>query len=46
MTKYKWLRTIFIVLGLVLVVIGICTGDFVDVFHKAIKICYECIGIG
>lgn len=46
MTKYRILRAIFLVLGLVLVVVGLCTGEHVDVFHKATKICYECIGIG
>lgn len=46
MIKYKLVRTIFIAIGLVLVVVGLCTGEFMDVFHKATKICYECIGIG
>ena len=46
MTKYKWLRTIFIVLGMVLLGVGLYTAEFMDIFHKATIICYECIGIG
>lgn len=30
----------------VLIVIGIFTGDFIDVLQKAIRICIECIGLG
>ena len=33
-------------LGAVLVIIGICSGGFWDVLNKAIRICYECMGIG
>ncbi|MCR5060451.1 MAG: hypothetical protein K6A80_05385 [Saccharofermentans sp.] len=29
-----------------LIVVGIVSGDFSDVFNKARMICYECIGIG
>lgn len=32
--------------GIVLVVVGIRHGDYADVMNKAIRICYECIGIG
>lgn len=46
MIKYKLLRVIFIALGVALVAVGLCTGEFMDIFHKATKICYECIGIG
>ena len=32
--------------GVVLVVVGIFNKDYIDVMNKAIRICYECIGIG
>lgn len=46
MNKYRLLRIIMLILGIVLLTIGIATGDFANVFRKASKICYECIGIG
>lgn len=44
--KNKILMTAFLVIGAVLLAAGIAGGDFTDVFLKASKICYECIGIG
>lgn len=32
--------------GIMLVAVGIRHGDYADVMNKAIRICYECIGIG
>lgn len=46
MTKYKILRILFLIIGLGLLITGIITGDFVYIFRKAVKICYECVGIG
>lgn len=40
------IRACVVALGIVLVVIGLIRGDYMDVMHKAIRICYECIGIG
>lgn len=35
-----------LVVAAALLVVGIITGDVVNVFRKATMICYECIGIG
>ena len=32
--------------GIMLVAVGIRHGDYADVMNKAVRICYECIGIG
>jgi nitrogen fixation-related uncharacterized protein len=44
--KMILIRIAIIAVALVLLVIGIRGGDYVDVMNKAIRICYECIGIG
>lgn len=46
MDKWKLLRIAFLVLGVILLAAGIIVSDFTNVFLKASKICYECIGIG
>ncbi|MCR4717099.1 MAG: hypothetical protein K5656_07955 [Lachnospiraceae bacterium] len=46
MDKTKLLRVVIIILGIALVVLGIFHNDVRDVLNKAIRICYECIGIG
>jgi hypothetical protein len=33
-------------LAVFLIVYGVITGEFNDVFNKARMICYECIGLG
>lgn len=35
-----------LIAALVLILAGLLQGDFQDVKNKAIRICYECIGIG
>ena len=35
-----------IVAGVIMLAVGIATGGVSDVLNKAIRICYECIGIG
>jgi hypothetical protein len=35
-----------IVLALVLIVTGVMRGDALDIYRKAARICFECIGIG
>ena len=35
-----------IIAGVLLLAVGIATGGVSDVLNKAIRICYECIGIG
>lgn len=42
----KLLRAVLLLAGIILLAIGIYTGDFANIFLKASKICYECIGIG
>jgi hypothetical protein len=44
--KKMIVRGVILVLALTLIVIGLSSGDFKDVMVKAIKICFECIGIG
>lgn len=40
----KWLLGVSI--GLLLFVMGFVTQQYEDIYHKAIMICLECIGIG
>lgn len=40
------IRAGLIAVGIILVVIGIHNGGYADIMNKAIRICYECIGIG
>ncbi len=46
MKRSRIIRIIVLILGAAFLGVGIYTGDFVGVFRKATKICYECIGIG
>lgn len=46
MNKKRMIRIALIAVGLFLVVFGVSKGDYNDVMNKAIRICYECIGIG
>lgn len=34
------------VLGIAMMVYGVCRGELTTVFTKAVNICLECIGIG
>lgn len=40
------IRAGLIAVGIILSVIGIHNGGYADIMNKAIRICYECIGIG
>jgi len=40
------IRIVFLILGAVLLILGLCDGGFRDVKNKAVQICYECMGIG
>ena len=44
--KKQIVRGVILVLALALIVIGLISGGFKDVIVKAIRICFECIGIG
>lgn len=44
--KQKWIRRVLIVVAIALIFSGIFRNDINDVMNKAIRICYECIGIG
>lgn len=46
MNKRKVLRLVFLILAVVLIGLGIYTGDYLGVLRKATMICFECIGIG
>ena len=48
-TTYKpmhIIRICLVLLGAGLIVMGINNGDYADIMNKAVRICYECIGIG
>lgn len=42
----NWIRGGILAAAAVLLVLGIFQGGHTDVRNKAIRICYECIGIG
>lgn len=42
----NWIRGGILTAAAVLLVLGIFQGGHTDVRNKAIRICYECIGIG
>lgn len=44
--KTELIRKGILIVAIVLIMIGLGQGGFVDVMNKAIRICYECIGIG
>lgn len=44
--KQKWGRRALIAVAVALIVAGVLRNDVNDVKNKAIRICYECIGIG
>lgn len=42
----KFIRKGLLITALVLILVGINQNGFQDIKNKAIRICYECIGIG
>lgn len=42
----KYGRKGLLVAAIVLILVGMFQGGFRDVKNKAVRICYECIGIG
>lgn len=46
MKKILLLRITVIAAAIILIVMGMIQNGYMDVMNKAIRICYECIGIG
>lgn len=46
MKRKNLLSLLFLFLGIVLIALGIQSGENEVVWEKAVKICLECIGIG
>lgn len=44
--RQKWIRRVLIAVAVILIFAGVLRNDVNDVMNKAIRICYECIGIG
>lgn len=44
--KVKIIRKGILITAIVLILIGLNRNGFNDIRNKAIRICYECIGIG
>ena len=42
----KWIRKGLVIAAIALILVGLHQDGFKDVKNKAIRICYECIGIG
>ena len=42
----KFIRKGLLITALMLILVGINQNGFQDIKNKAIRICYECIGIG
>lgn len=42
----KYIRGVILIAGIILLVLGIFQNGQTDIRNKAIRICYECIGIG
>ena len=40
------LQILFLVCSVILLITGIIVGDCTSIFHKAVFVCMECIGIG
>lgn len=41
-----WVRNSLFLAAIVLLLLGVFRSDHIDVKNKAVRICYECIGIG
>ena len=44
--KNKILTFLLILIGIVFIVLGFLRSDNLEVLNKAIRVCFECIGIG
>lgn len=44
--KHQCMRWGLLIAGIILILMGIRQNGFQDIRNKAIRICYECIGIG
>ena len=46
MLSAKYIRGVILIAGIILLILGISQNGQTDIRNKAIRICYECIGIG
>lgn len=46
MKRKNIIRTVCLVIGCVLIMLGVLRGEPEAVLQKAVKLCLECIGIG
>lgn len=44
--KHKSLQILLIFIAVVFIVLGFLRSDNIEVLNKAIRVCFECIGIG
>lgn len=44
--KHQYMRWGLLIAGIVLILVGVSKNGFQDIRNKAIRICYECIGVG
>ena len=44
--KINIIRIILLLIAVTFIIIGLVQGGYMDVMNKAIRICFECIGIG
>ena len=46
MRRSSVIRVILLILAVGWIAIGLVTGEYREVYRKAVMICYECVGIG
>ena len=42
----RYLQTIFLIIGVSMMLLGLLRGEALEILRKAIVVCMECIGIG
>ena len=46
LAKQNKIAVFLLAFGALLLVLGLCQGEYRDTLNKAIRVCLECIGIG
>lgn len=46
LAKHNKIAVFLLAFGALLLVLGLCQGEYRDTLNKAIRVCLECIGIG